>query len=439
MRFDFETYRDGVRVTFCHDPGRVVRIPGTIGGLPVRSVGTRAFYGEAMQTERIEVPPEVRVIEPHAFELCISLRELVLREGLVRIGAGAFLATALEKIRIPSTVKTIDGVRELPCRLEVDPDNPYYHSDGYGLFRGSCLISVEQTDARPSYAIPEGTRAVAPDAFSGQEDLEELSLPASLVQIPEGTLSNVTNPFSKRPGICRVHVAEDNPAFFTWDDTLYERGAFSGDGSAEGDVLFRFLGERDTYRVRSGVRRIAKEAFLRSRIREAVIPEEVSEIGEDAFAECTVTEVTLHDLKLRFPRSDTYLLKGLQKQFGANGKLYDFTFCDQSLIDRHINTDRVRMMCSRLEYPVDLSDETAASFRKILSGHMEEIVGLLAKENDTELLKMLESLGMVTDANIDRLIDRASSMKGTSGKEVLAELMDYKNRALNVREFDFSL
>jgi hypothetical protein len=122
----------------------------------------------------------------------------------------------------------------------------------------------------------------------------------------------------------------------------------------------------------------------------------------------------------------------------VNGKLYDFHLYDQDLLSLHINTDRVRMICGRLENPVDLPEETAAAFRKMISERMTEIVSMLAKENDTKLLKDLELLGMVTDENADALIDAASEAAATSGKEVLAELMDYKHRALAPQAFDFS-
>jgi hypothetical protein len=431
MQFDYETYGDGVRVTFCHGAGRVVKIPGTIGGLPVRSVGTRAFYGEGMETERIEVPPEVRRIEPHAFELCISLSELILPDGLLEIGEGAFVATALVCVKIPSTVMRIGGVREISCRLEIDPANRFYHSDGYGLFRESELISAEPGDTRKFYRIPDGTVSIAPDAFAGQEELEEVVIPASLVRIEEGTFSNAKNPFSKSGGIRTIRVEMGNPRFAVEGQALYRN-------DPEGLTLFRYTGTCDTYRIREGVRRIAGEAFLRAEIRRVELPESVKEIGADAFAGCTLTEAEAPGLKIRFPRTDTYLLKGLLRQFGVNGKLYDFHLYDQDLLSLHINTDRVRMICGRLENPVDLPGETAAAFRKMISERMTEIVSMLAKENDTKLLKDLELLGMVTDENADALIDAASEAAETSGKEVLAELMDYKHRALAPKAFDFS-
>jgi hypothetical protein len=431
MQFDFETYGDGVRVTFCHGAGRIVKIPGTIGGLPVRSIGTRAFYGEGMETLRIEVPAGVQRIEPHAFELCISLKELVLPEGLLKIGEGAFVATALSGLKIPSTVVEIDGLEELPCHLEIDPGNRFYHSDGYGLYRGKKLVFVDPDDPRTSFAIPEGTESVAQGAFSGREMLEAIRIPASLVDIPEGTFSNVKNPFSKNTGIRMITVEEGNPRFFADGPALYRK-------DPGGLTLFRYLGKGGTYRIREGVTRIAKEAFLRAEIRRVEIPGSVRELGGDAFAECTMTEACLAGLEIYFPKMDTYLLKGLLRQFGANGKRYDFSLYDRELQSFHINTDRVRMICGRLEHPVDLPGATAATFRKILAGQICRIITMLAKENDTELLKRLESLGMVTDENVDLLIDAASDAAGTSAKEVLAELMDYKHRALAPHEFDFS-
>ncbi|MGI6117769.1 MAG: leucine-rich repeat protein [Bilifractor sp.] len=435
QRFDYETFEDGIRLTGYHGAGRFVKIPGTIGGLPVRSVGTRAFYGSGMEIEKIEVPPEVRIIEAHAFELCISLRELCLSDGLERIGEGALAATAVKELRIPAGVREIEGVRELPCRLEIDPGNPYFSSDGYGLYREDTLISTDPEDHRTSYAVREGTRKIAPDALAGQEFLEETEIPASLTGIPEGAFSTVRNPFSGHGGLRNISVSRQNPSFFSDGTALFRKPDREPD---RGLTLMKYFGRNERYEIGDSVGRIAREAFLLSPVKKVVIPESVQSIGPDAFADSALCETVLHGRIICFPQSDSYLLKTLLKQFGAGGRLYDFSESDRILLSRHINPDRVRMMCARLEYPTALTDENRTKFRSAISEKLPEIIAMIAKSNDTELLKQLEKLDFITGERIDRLIDIAGDVR-TGRKEVLAELMDFKNRSLGNSEFDFSL
>ena len=43
------------------------------------------------------------------FSGCFSLKEIILPEGLEKIGEGCFEGSGLEEITIPKSVKTIEG------------------------------------------------------------------------------------------------------------------------------------------------------------------------------------------------------------------------------------------------------------------------------------------------------------------------------------------
>ena len=454
--FDYVTCADGLRVTSYHGDAACVEIPDEIGGLPVRAVGTHAFYEDGLFIERIHVPGTVRVIEPAAFELCLSLTKLVLEEGVEQIGAGAFHATGLEEVFIPASVRQIDDIAGAGCSLLIDECNPVYTSDGFGIYREQALVCVNGSRAPVFYEIPEGTKAVAEDVFLDSELLEQVKLPASLAELPEGVLVNIHDPFSLHRGIHQIQVSGNNPVFFTDHCTLYRR---AGHGRLE---LVRYFGGEQAAEISGQTVRICREAFFRSGVRRVIIPASVKEIGADAFLENPLEEAVFQDGTVFFPQSDSYLLKNLLKQFGQNGKLYDFSTYDEILQEKHLNLNRVRMACSRLEYGTGLSGGSHALLWASLLGRMEEVIQMIAEQNDLSLLERLAGQGFLTDQNIDRLIRAANGEKtepypfrrlngkvqrsgqsdGTGSevhRETLAWLMDYKNRHLKTETFDFSL
>ena len=478
-QFDYIRMKDGVRLTGFHGKASRVEIPEEIGGLPVRTIGTHTFYEEGLYIESITVPGSVRVIEPGAFELCLSLHELILSEGLEQIGASAFQATGLEQVSIPATVRQIDALQEVPCALTFAEDSPFYSCDGFGIYQSGKLAGVNAPSAPAAYAIREGTESVEADVFADCPGLESLSMPASLTELPEGVLINAPDPFSTERGIMHISVDPANPVLFVEEDVLYRRvtarETSSGISVPEDSAgpnesaweLVRYFAGGEAFTVPETVVRIAREAFLKTGIRRVTIPGSVRAIGEDAFLETPLEEARFSgNTAVYFPQSDSFLLKNLLKGFGRNGKQYDFTTYDEVLQERHLNPERVRMVCSRLDNGTDLPEGRHAVLWASVLGRMEEIVQMTARRNDLELLKKLAGHGFVTEQNIDRLIRVANGEKpagaaaegmqaarlngrpvspadtaGNAGiqREVLAWLMDYKNRTFQKQAFDFSL
>ena len=453
--FDYVKTGDGVRVTAYHGSALRVEIPAEIGGLPVRAVGTHTFYEDGLFIESIRVPGTVHVIEAGAFELCLSLTELILEEGVETIGAGAFLATGLEWVMIPASVRQIDAIGEITCTLQFAEGNQVYATDGFGIYQNRVLAAANGSEAPDFYEIREGTTAAAPDVFADCALLEGVKLPASLTELPEGVLVNIHDPFAQERGIHKICAAEKNPVFFTEHDALYRK-------TGPGLSLVRYFGKASEPEISEQTYRICREAFFRTGIRRVQIPASVKEIGPDAFLENPLEEAVFPDGTVYFPQSDSYLLKNLLKEFGQNGRLYDFSTYDEILQEKHLNLNRVRMTCSRLEYAVDLPEGRHALLWASLLGRMEEIIQMIAEQNDLTLLKRLAGHGFVTEQNIDRLIRVANGdgkergpvrrlngimqpAGGTDGtgtevhRETLAWLMDYKNRELQTEAFDFSL
>ena len=116
------------------------------------------FYGLNTSEPTLVVPEGVTKIAPYALTANLSstrpshLKEVVLPEGLVEIGEGAFSEVHLEKVVIPSTVKKI----------------------GKKAFYGCYLKSID---------LPEGLNTLGESAFESNS-FKELRIPKSLKDLP---------------------------------------------------------------------------------------------------------------------------------------------------------------------------------------------------------------------------------------------------------------
>ena len=98
-----------------------------------------AFYSTEITT--IAIPFKVTRIGESAFKNCDNLREVVLSEGLVKIGASAFCDCAIETIVIPTTVLEI-GNAAFYMGLEEVTIPPTVRKMGYNAFGYCGTVSV---------------------------------------------------------------------------------------------------------------------------------------------------------------------------------------------------------------------------------------------------------------------------------------------------------
>ena len=89
------------------DGSPVLRIPESIGGEEISSIGVGCFAG-CDELTTILLPDTVTIISPMAFSGCTGLRGLFLPDGVEVIGTDAFAdCRNLEAIYIPASVTTI--------------------------------------------------------------------------------------------------------------------------------------------------------------------------------------------------------------------------------------------------------------------------------------------------------------------------------------------
>lgn len=406
-------------------------IPETFDGYPVTAIGSYAFYENGAELRRIVVPGSVKQILPHAFELCICAEEIVLSEGICEIGEDAFTACGIKSLYIPSSVTRIHRAPSIPCAVTVSDKNPVYSSDGYGLYKGNCLVAVNPSDTRTDYRIRAGTQEIRLGVFEDCDSLKSIHLPASLKTAGEGVFSNTGSEYSGRTGITDITVDEKNPFFFRDPEFLGER-------TRGGVRLIRWMSSGENVVLPENITEISREAFSGTPIKRLIVPGKLEAISPDAFRGCALTEADIHcpRIHILFPNDNPYLRKDLLRGFGRNGLIYDFKIYDDKLMEWRTDADRLSMMLTRLKYGCFLNEDRRKTFLDILRNHLTEAAVAAAVENRMDLIILMEELQLFDADNIDAVL---SELEIHGRHEMAASLSAWKHANLASASFDYSL
>ncbi len=436
--FEYEKTEDGVILTEFvpeTDPSGSLTLPARLGGQPVREIGTNAFSSHGSEITSLTVPEGVRRIDGGAFTWMLMLEQLNLPESLVSLEEGFSAGTSLAGLRIPRGVRRIGGVGSLPFCLRFEPGNPVWSTDGFGIFRkspeGLILAATNPESRAVRYRVPDGVTCIEEDAFSGREFLEELVLPASLQDIREGALSNIANMYSDRKGIRSVTFPDGNRLFHAEEDYL-----------SRGDVLLRWFGENRCVQVPDGISTIAAECFYRCAAQEILLPPSVRTIHQRALVLCQAERVYIgaDGLNIMFPDGGTYLQDKLMEAFGQNGKRYDFTFYDRSLLTGLLDPVKARMLLSRLSMQSDaaagLDEKTAEKMRSALSARLPDLFATAAVSGDFDTVRLLADWDGMTESDFE---DAIRIMQEHGRTEMMTCLLRRKLESIGGDGFDFSL
>ncbi len=285
------TTSDGsITITGYSGSGGAVTIPGTINGLPVTSIGIRAFQSKSSLTS-LTLPSSVTRIEDWAFSYCDNLASVVLPDsvtsignyafafgnnrtsvtlgsGVTSIGYGAFRYNiGLVSITIPDSVTSIGGAAFSFCpdltAVTVGPLNTVYGSNAGVLYDKSqtALLQYPARKLESHYTIPAGVVSIGDSAFSSCANLTSVTLPDSLTSIAWSAFN-----------ACAKLASVTIPASVT---------------SIEG-YLFFGCSSLNNVTIGSGVTSIGTYAFSGcTSLASVVIPAGVTSIGTSAFRENT--------------------------------------------------------------------------------------------------------------------------------------------------------
>jgi len=232
--------------------------PSSYKGMPVSEVGKSAFCG------------------------CISLKEITLPEGIVRIGFNAFSACAsLTRVSLPESVVEIDEYAFSACPELKEISLP----SGITHIRRGTFIKCYKLE---NLNIPDGVTHIESEAFSMCKSLKDIALPDSLTFIGDSafhkckSLSAITVPES-------VRKIDGNPFVGVPIRKININGAIY---KKQNNCIIaahkkRVIAGDETSVIPEGIVEIGKRAFLSSSLTNTVIPNGVKQIGAYAFFGCS--------------------------------------------------------------------------------------------------------------------------------------------------------
>lgn len=208
----FEIYSDHIEITDCDMSATSITIPSQIGGLPVRVIADRAFYG-CSNLQSITIANSVQIIGNSAFTNCSALTTLTLPTKLTAIGDSAFSGcTGLTSLQLPSKLTQIGKsafhnctgltALEIPATVTIIGSNAFSScsglqsitvAEGNTAFTSvdGVLFNLDQTmlirypiaKAGTSYTVPDTVTTLASFALESCAGLTEITLPSSLTTV----------------------------------------------------------------------------------------------------------------------------------------------------------------------------------------------------------------------------------------------------------------
>ncbi len=252
----------------------------------VTYIGSDTFY-ECTSLKSVTIPEGVTQINSYLFGNCESLESVIIPEGVTHIHKYAFYnCTSLENVDFPDSVTYVG--------MGVLYETPYFNNEANRengvLYNGKHLIDANY-DINGTYAIKDGTKTVAVEAFANCGNLTGVVIPLGVTSIGESAFVYCNNLESISIPDSVTYIGSD--AFWGTEylnnDDNWEDGALYIDNHL---IEARLEGE---YEIKEGTRNIAGKAFYWLQdLTEISIPSSVTSIGYRAFEGCYgLAEVTV--------------------------------------------------------------------------------------------------------------------------------------------------
>lgn len=290
----------GYRRNWLNGTKRSVTIPRTVHVLPVIAIADEAFAGAWL--EEILLPDTIRQIGCRAFAASRLRGSMVLPEGVEALGAAAFAdCSGLMHVALPETLASVgvnpfQGCNELR-EISVSAYHPRLASIQGALYDkerrrliawpmgrrdevcqvpagileiGSCAFSGLMRDIR----LPEGLRSIGNSAFGLCIRLESLRIPDSVQEIG-------ANPFAFCDALRRIEISPQHSRFIWTGEMLIDR-------YEQRLIACLSAARASTCQVPEDVRDVGAEAFLGcTGLQRIVLPRQLERIGSYAFDGCS--------------------------------------------------------------------------------------------------------------------------------------------------------
>lgn len=233
------------------------------------SIGEKAFY-DCSSLRQIYIPNSIVVISERAFGNCYSLEAFRTPWNLIYIGEEAFKGCcSLEEVNITNP----------DCTIRPNAFNCGVWMDHFAAKFG--YHGKRWDEALRRIIIPEGT-------IERFKKMLEERLWDIIVELSDKEFVSSFNP---------IKELEKQSTEVTYEDRVNEVDDGWGQYSEDGNKLLRYIyprsSQHETFTIKRGTRIICNQAFGHSddcKLKQVIIPDSVTHIGEKAFEDCKCLE-----------------------------------------------------------------------------------------------------------------------------------------------------
>ena len=318
-------------ITDCDEDVTFVDIPSEIDGVPVTSIGNRAFYCSYSLTSveipdsvtsigdrafgssgltSVIIPDSVTSIGVYVFSNCDDLIRATIGDGLSSVANRMFYSCErLTSVIIGKRVTYLERFED--CfnlkDINVVSQNPVYCSLDGVLFNKEMTTIIEYPSGRQgAYSIPNGVLTIGNLSFYHCYRLTSVEIPDSVTSIGDDAFDGCTNLTSVKIPDSVTTIGDE--AFYCCNNltsvkipdsvtSIGERAFHSCNSltsvnipdsvTSIGEGVFRSCGSLSSVEIPDGVTTIGDEAFYCcNNLTSVKIPDGVIYIGDEAFYSC---------------------------------------------------------------------------------------------------------------------------------------------------------
>lgn len=184
-------------------------------------------------------------------------------------------------VRLPSTFAPGNFGMFFTEKIEVSEDNPYFTSFDGVLFSKDMKELVYYPNQRKdsSYIIPATVTQIDNFAFTACKFLRELTIPPRMTDVYAYCFNGKWIYSEKCDSLEKIHVAENNPYFYSQDGVLFEKK----DGTTR-LICYPIARKDSCYVVPEGVESIAEAAFMHCGfLKKLILPKSLKYCSWSAF------------------------------------------------------------------------------------------------------------------------------------------------------------